>query len=443
MLEYGAKKTVQWLLQGNFDVIIVTVKTQWGHLYWESVAFPDRVKGDVLAELVSEAHANDIKVYAGFATLTDRLAIIRNPSIQQRQLGGPNARYSNIHVSPCVESYREDLKKMLHELVSSYDIDGVALGSLHWWANLSDKVGGNPECAEYGGQEQWMINLLTDYARDLTTYSHRLNPILTVAIVSQPFNRYQRLQDLVALANIGDLFIAVFTQTEVLLVGPPYAFDTFSQQILANTTNPIVISLRANDVWIYPDAFYRGLSRYIGSKPVWYGINFHGAASADGEHGPAFTQWEWEKITSVVLSPPTVAPAAMATSQTPTPTPTVVHRPRTALDISVKGDTLQFDTDKLAAVAGTEVVLAFHNASTINQHNWVLVKNRALIMTRLARPPDFVDSDDPNVIAHTRLLDPGETGEVRFTAPPAGTYQFVCTFPGHIFTMFGDFIVIP
>jgi hypothetical protein len=28
-----------------------------------------------------------------------------------------------------------------------------------------------------------------------------------------------------------------------------------------------------------------------------------------------------------------------------------------------------------------------------------------------------------------------------FTAPAAGTYQFVCTFPGHNFTMFGDFIV--
>lgn len=31
--------------------------------------------------------------------------------------------------------------------------------------------------------------------------------------------------------------------------------------------------------------------------------------------------------------------------------------------------------------------------------------------------------------------------EVRFTAPPPGNYQFVCTFPGHNFTMFGVFEV--
>ena len=34
-------------------------------------------------------------------------------------------------------------------------------------------------------------------------------------------------------------------------------------------------------------------------------------------------------------------------------------------------------------------------------------------------------------------------GGADFIAPPAGPYQFVCTFPGHNFTMFGDFIVTP
>ena len=29
-----------------------------------------------------------------------------------------------------------------------------------------------------------------------------------------------------------------------------------------------------------------------------------------------------------------------------------------------------------------------------------------------------------------------------FSAPPPGTYQFVCTFPGHSFTMFGEFVVL-
>ena len=48
-----------------------------------------------------------------------------------------------------------------------------------------------------------------------------------------------------------------------------------------------------------------------------------------------------------------------------------------------------------------------------------------------------------DVLVNTDLLDPGATGEIKFEAPAAGTYQFVCTFPGHGATMFGDFVVTP
>jgi azurin len=37
----------------------------------------------------------------------------------------------------------------------------------------------------------------------------------------------------------------------------------------------------------------------------------------------------------------------------------------------------------------------------------------------------------PDVIAHTGLVGPGETVEVTFKAPAAGTYTFLCSFPGH------------
>jgi uncharacterized cupredoxin-like copper-binding protein len=39
------------------------------------------------------------------------------------------------------------------------------------------------------------------------------------------------------------------------------------------------------------------------------------------------------------------------------------------------------------------------------------------------------------------LLNAGASEEVTFTAPAPGTYEFVCTFPGHNFSMFGDFTV--
>ena len=120
-----------------------------------------------------------------------------------------------------------------------------------------------------------------------------------------------------------------------------------------------------------------------------------------------------------------------------------------ALQIGVIGDALQFDQSEFAQIlAGQEVVLTFSNSSGINQHNWVLVqpgtKDTVALRGTTAGPgQDWLQPDDPDAIAHTKLLDPGETGEVRFTAPPAGTYQFVCTFPGHNATMFGDFVVVP
>ena len=49
---------------------------------------------------------------------------------------------------------------------------------------------------------------------------------------------------------------------------------------------------------------------------------------------------------------------------------------------------------------------------------------------------DWVQPGDLDVIAVVKLLGPGQRGEVRFTSPPAGTYQFVCTLPGHNLTMF-------
>ena len=43
-------------------------------------------------------------------------------------------------------------------------------------------------------------------------------------------------------------------------------------------------------------------------------------------------------------------------------------------------------------------------------------------------PPDKKDQ----VIAFTPLAGVDETVEVAFKAPAAGTYPFVCTFPGHV-----------
>ncbi len=118
------------------------------------------------------------------------------------------------------------------------------------------------------------------------------------------------------------------------------------------------------------------------------------------------------------------------------------------LGISVNGDALQFDQDRFRVAADTELVLRFKNVSKTNHHNWVLVragtKDDVAQRGPSAGPDnDWVQQGDPDVIAHTKLVAPGKTGELRFTSPAAGSYQFVCTFPGHNFSMFGDFVVTP
>ena len=131
--------------------------------------------------------------------------------------------------------------------------------------------------------------------------------------------------------------------------------------------------------------------------------------------------------------------------------PTISTTPATTapvmLKISVDGDLLQFDIDKFEAVAGTEVAVVFDNVSKANQHNWVLVKagtkNDVASRGSKCRDNGWVQPGDPDVIARTKLLSPGESDEIRFIAPPAGTYQIVCTFPGHNFVMFGEFVVTP
>ena len=104
-----------------------------------------------------------------------------------------------------------------------------------------------------------------------------------------------------------------------------------------------------------------------------------------------------------------------------------------------------FDTEGFAVDAGSVVTLTYDNDSTLFQHNWVLVLDGAkddVSERGTAHPTDgWVQPDDPDVIAATELLDPGVVGGVTFITPPPGTYQFVCTFPGHNVTMFGSFEV--
>ena len=128
--------------------------------------------------------------------------------------------------------------------------------------------------------------------------------------------------------------------------------------------------------------------------------------------------------------------------------PPVVSPTGGPLQITTEGDALKFNLSQLTVKAGSEVVITFKNASTVNQHNFVVVqagtKDEVAAAGTGAGPDNaWIPQDDDRVIAHSQLLDPGASEDIRFTAPGPGNYQFVCTFPGHNFTMFGEFKVTP
>ena len=160
--------------------------------------------------------------------------------------------------------------------------------------------------------------------------------------------------------------------------------------------------------------------------------------------------------TNTPAPPNTVAVADRATEPPPPPTAmpaedTPVPSGATAggtveLAIDVNGDALEFSTVSLSAAAGSEVVVTFNNSSSFNFHNWALVEAGTkddVASAGLAAGQDnnWLPSGDSRLLASTVLLGPGESGQATFTAPAAGDYQFVCTFPGHNITMFGTFTV--
>ena len=145
------------------------------------------------------------------------------------------------------------------------------------------------------------------------------------------------------------------------------------------------------------------------------------------------------------------APVPTATTE-PTSTPTTTETTSAGsvnLTIgSAASDDLVFDSQSMTAQTGSQVELTFNNNAVNQQHNWVLVQNGTkdqVATAGLAAGQDnnWVAPSDTNVVANAPLLAAGESASVSFVAPAAGTYQFVCTFPGHNMTMFGTFEVTP
>lgn len=151
-------------------------------------------------------------------------------------------------------------------------------------------------------------------------------------------------------------------------------------------------------------------------------------------------------------APPTVAASVptgdgqvkvpgAATAAPAAPAPAAPAGP--AIEITIKPDPanpLAYDTKTMVVKAGQTVKLTFNNTHpTLPQpHNFVLGKAGVdkgkmlgIAMTAMTLVDKGYIPDSPDILAHTKLIQPSQSETIEFVVPAPGEYNYICTFPGH------------
>jgi azurin len=149
---------------------------------------------------------------------------------------------------------------------------------------------------------------------------------------------------------------------------------------------------------------------------------------ADNSTGPAATEVATDKSTE-----PAAAEAAQVTK------------------IEIEStDQMKYNLSELKAKAGAKVSLTLkHTGSlpvTAMGHNIVILaagvsSDEFVVKANAAGPEKNYLHDGANVVVASKVIGGGESVTVEFTAPAAGSYDYLCSVPGHYFMMKGKFIV--
>ena len=120
-------------------------------------------------------------------------------------------------------------------------------------------------------------------------------------------------------------------------------------------------------------------------------------------------------------------------------------------EVVISGDDLmKFDLSEIKVKAGQKVKVTLRHKGKLDinvmGHNFVILKqgvNLAEFAAKAAvsRDNQYIPKDTQDVIVHTNMIGGGQTSSVEFDAPALGTYDFLCSFPGHYAMMKGKFIV--
>ncbi|AVR46817.1 azurin [Christiangramia fulva] len=111
-------------------------------------------------------------------------------------------------------------------------------------------------------------------------------------------------------------------------------------------------------------------------------------------------------------------------------------------------DQMRFDTSEIKVKAGDRVRLTLNHtgklAKNVMGHNFVLLTQGTDVAKFAQAAMSEKDNDyipSTGFIAHTKIVGGGESTSIEFNAPKKGTYDFLCSFPGHYAMMKGKFIV--
>ena len=113
-------------------------------------------------------------------------------------------------------------------------------------------------------------------------------------------------------------------------------------------------------------------------------------------------------------------------------------------------DQMKFDKTEIKVAKGSTVELTLKHSGklpvNIMGHNFVLLKAGVDVAkfssaSMQAKDNNYIPKGSKDVIANTGLVGGGESTTITFKAPEPGTYDFICSFPGHYAMMKGKFIV--
>lgn len=123
------------------------------------------------------------------------------------------------------------------------------------------------------------------------------------------------------------------------------------------------------------------------------------------------------------------------------------------MTIELEGhDNMTYSGDtKVNVKAGQEITLILKNVGELPKetmgHNVVILTPGTNLADFGAAAINAKDDDyipaslSSSIIAHTKLLGPGESDTITFQLDTPGVYDFICSFPGHWATMKGTITV--